>query len=158
MKKGLLIICLAAALLLLGSCGEKKKEEPAATAQKAVPLTDAVRAAAADADALVPLNGDDLSADLGIEADEYSEFVFLQSTGMDGREILVIRAKDEASAGKAAKAAEEYLQRRRNEARNYAPAAYELLTAAEVKTRNKTVALIVGPNAAQETEAVLAGE
>ena len=171
MKKGTMIICLLLAAMLLTGCGGQKTEDPAPAGTQAaeadqpaadnrqeLSLADKIRSAAADAESLLPLTEEDLSDDLGIEAADYDEFVFLQSTGMDGREILVIRAKSEETAGKIAAAMETYLGRRRNEARNYAPEAYELLTAAGVQTRGRTAALIVGKDAGRETETVLAGE
>lgn len=171
MKKGTTAICLLLAAMLLTGCGGQKTEDPApagtqaagagetaAESRRNIPLADKVRSAAADAETLLPLTAEDLSDDLGIEETDYDEFVFLQSTGMDGREILAIRAKNTEAAGKIAAAMETYLGRRRNEARNYAPEAYELLTAAGVQTRGRTVALIVGKDAGRETETVLAGE
>lgn len=171
MKKGTIIILTLLAALLLTGCGGQKTEDsapagtqaagggkPAAANQPPLSLGEKVRSAVPDADTLLALGEEDLSDDLGIEAADCEEFVFLQSTGMDGREILVIRAKTGEGTGKIAEAMEAHLKRRRDEARNYAPEAYELLTAAEVKTAGRTVALIVGANAGRETETVLAGE
>ena len=165
MKKTLTVICALILTAFLTGCGEKK-EEPAkneiinpTAVTEIFSLTDAVHKAVPDAETLFPLNEEDLMDELGIGSDLYSEFVFLKSNnGMDGREILVIRAKNESASGEIRKAAESYLQRRRDEARNYAPEAYELLTAAKVQVKGKTVALIVGADADAETNVLLAGE
>ncbi len=156
MKKVMLILCILAAAAILTACGGTT-EESAATST-AIPLADKVKSAAAGTEELAELNAEDLSDVLGAEAEDYREFIFLQSDGMDGREILVIRAKDKNAAEKLKGLAENYLERRLNETRNYAPEAYKLLSEAKVQTRNLTVALIVGPDAARETDAILSGE
>ncbi len=156
MKKGMLILWILAAAIMLTACGGTT--EKSAVTATAVPLADKVKSAAAGTEELAELNAEDLSDVLGAEAEDYREFVFLQSDGMDGREILVIRAADKNAAEKLKGLAENYLERRLNETRNYAPEAYKLLSEAKVQTRNLTVALIAGPEAAKETDAILSGE
>lgn len=156
MKKGLLILCMLTAAIALSACGVQ--ETQGGTAEKVITLTEKVKGIASDTEELAELTAEDLTDVLGAVPEDCREFVFYQSVGTDGREILVIRSADRDAARRVAALAENYLERRRKETRNYAPEAYRLLTEAAVQTRNLTVALIIGPNAAKETEAVLAGE
>ena len=121
-------------------------------------LKAAVEAALGDAAELAPFTADELTDMTGILSEDVSDFVFLQGNGMDGREILVIRAKDEASADKVAAQLEKYLERRKKEHRDYAPDAYKLLTDAKVERKGLLLAVISGPNAEAELKALLAGE
>ena len=72
--------------------------------------------------------------------------------------IVVLAAKDMAAGDRVEGQALAYLQRRRDENRNYAPAAYQLLSEAKVVRKGLTVVLISGADAAAETEQLLAGE
>ena len=94
----------------------------------------------------------------GIVPEDYTDFVFLQGNGMDGREILVLTAADEAAADRIAGLMESYLERRRDENRNYAPDAYKLFSEAQVVRKDLTLAMISGADAAAETGQLLAGE
>lgn len=162
MKKRTGLICaLLAALLLLAGCGQQEtgKTTAAETAPaEKLSLRELVDSEAPDAGDLAVLTAEDLTDMLGIVPDDYTEFVFLQSTGMDGREILAIRAANRDAADRVAKQAETYLERRMKETRNYAPEAYRLQSETKVRTRNLTVLLVVGPDAAKEADAILAGE
>ena len=155
MKTRLLAAVLLLTSLFLAGCSARQQE---AAVQPKKPLAELVSGVVPDAGELVPLTADDLSDVLGIEPEDYSEFVYLQDDGLGGREILVLRC---AAADKVAKVTEhvkKYLEQRRKETRNYLPEAYQLLTAAEVEAKGLTVALFSGANAAEERRAVLAGE
>ena len=90
MKKHLyLIAALLLAALVLSGCGGQK-EEAAVPAEK-MTLQELVASVAADAGELAPLNADDLADVLGIEMEDYTEFVYLQDDGLGGREILALR-------------------------------------------------------------------
>ena len=159
MKKSILILLLILTALLAAGCasgGTGAAAKPAL--DKTVPLAQKVEAIAADAKDLSPLDADDLSDALGIEPEDYSEFVYLQDNGLGGREILVIRAANQDAAARVAKQMENYLEMRRKETRNYLPEAYQLLAQAKVETKGLTAALISGAGAAEETKAMLAGE
>ena len=159
MKKTVLTAMLLLLTVFLAGCGgdaARKTSEP--TQNPAMTLQEKVEKAAADARDLVPLTDEDLLDVLGIEPEEYSDFVYLQENGLGGREILVIRAADNDAAGRVKQRVENYLEQRRLETQNYLPAAYQLLRAAKVETKGLTVALFVGEKAAEETKAVLAGE
>ena len=159
MKKSILFLLLILTALLAAGCGESKPDASAQPAlDKSVPLNQKVEALFADAKDLSPLDADDLSDAAGIEPEDYSEFVYLQDSGLGGREILVIRAADKDAAGRIVQQMENYLEMRRKETRNYLPEAYQLLAQAKVETKGLTVALISGPSAAEETKAMLAGE
>ena len=174
-KPGILLVLLLAAVLLTG-CGSSQPAAPAAK-ETAVPeqtdapvsseteqspgagsLKAAVEAAVGDAAELAPFTADELTDMTGIVPEDVADFVFLQGNGMDGREILVIRAKDEASADRVASGLEKYLERRKKEHRDYAPDAYKLLTDAKVERKGLLLAVISGKNAAAELSALLSGE
>lgn len=179
-KPGILLVLLLAAVLLTG-CGSSQPAAPAAK-EAAVPeqtdapvspetaqlpeaseetagsLKAAVEAAVGDAAELAPFTAEELTDMTGIVPEDVADFVFLQGNGMDGREILVIRAKDEASADRVASLLEKYLERRKKEHRDYAPDAYKLLTDAKVERKGLLLAVISGKNAAAELSALLSGE
>lgn len=179
-KPGILLVLLLAAILLTG-CGSSQPAAPAAK-ETAVPeqvdasvspeaeqlpktsdepagsLKAAVEAAVGDAAELAPFTAEELTDMTGIVPEDVADFVFLQGNGMDGREILVIRAKDEASADRVASGLEKYLERRKKEHRDYAPDAYKLLTDAKVERKGLLLAVISGKNAAAELSALLSGE
>ena len=111
----------------------KATEAPAAAeAPAGKSLAEIAEAAVAGAADLAPYTAEELLDMAGIQPEDYTDFVFLQGDGMDGREVLLIRAKDEAAAGRVAGQMEEYLKRRQEENRNYAPEAYRLLSRAKV--------------------------
>ena len=150
-------------VFMLTGCGEKPAEEPAA--ETAAPaeesgktLAERVEAIANDAGELAPFDADDLAEMAGIQPEDYTDFVFLQGDVMEGREVLALRAKDDAAAEKLAEKMEKYLERRRNENRNYAPKAYQALSDARVERKGLTLVMISGGEAGTETAALLAGE
>ena len=164
MVKKLIAICLLIlSVFALSACGNQPKEAetPAYTdvpPAERMALSDLVSSVIPDAGDLVSFDEEDLTDILGIEPEEYTEFVYLQENGLSGREILALRAVDADAAGRIAQRLENYLEQRRKETRNYAPEAYQLLAAAKVETKNLTVALVSGENAAQERAQLLAGE
>ena len=179
MKKLTVILVLILAAAMLTACGGSGNKEEAQAAQAAVTdvpaaepteapaeetkaapqlLADRVSAAAKDAGELVPFDADELADMTGIVPEDYTDFVFLQGNGMDGREILVLTAADDAAAERIAGLLESYLERRKDENRNYAPDAYKLFSEAKVVRKDLTLVLISGADAAAETEQLLAGE
>ncbi|QTE67855.1 DUF4358 domain-containing protein [Clostridiales bacterium] len=154
--KRIMLLLLAAMLLVLDACSAPEKGAPASDAPAS--LAEKVNMIAEDAGNLAALTAEDLEDVLGAVPADYTEFVFLQSEGMDGRELLAVRAADRDAAGRVAGMAEAYLERRLKETRNYAPEAYKLLSEAKVRTKNLTVVLAVGPNGTQEADFILAGE
>ena len=163
MKRMMLILLAAAMVFMLTGCGEKPAEEPAA--ETAVPaeesgktLAERVEAIANDAGELAPFDADDLADMAGIQAGDYTDFVFLQGDVMEGREILALQAADEAAAEKLAGQMEKYLERRREENRNYAPKAFQELSEAKVGRKGLLLVMISGGDAEAETAALLSGE
>ena len=59
-----------------------------------------------------------------------TEFVYLQGDGLDGREILALRAADAAAAAHLKEQLDGYLEQRRRETQNYLPEVYQLLSKA----------------------------
>ena len=153
MKKRWIILLMLLALLLTGCRGgESPKAEK-------LPLADAAAKALSDMDALVAYTADDLADILGVMPEDYTEAVFLVSSdALSGREAILVRAKDGSRLKSVRDALSNYLGQRMQETRTYLPDAYKLQSEARVETKNLTAALIVGPNAAEETRAFLAGE
>ena len=150
MKKTWLILALCALALLLCGCGETGGKKP---------LKDAVKAAVTGADELVAASQEDLADLMGIEAEEYDEFVYLTSAdGLSAREVVALRAKDEDAKWDVFEKLNVYLSRRRRETRDYLPDQYEILIRSRVEYSGNTVALIVGDNAQEEMRKLLAGE
>lgn len=183
MKRLTVILALLLAAVLLTACGNSgAKETPAATqpaaantsAPTAEPtaketenpgketgagtLQSRVEAVVQDAAGLASYTKEDLEDMTGIEPADCSEFVFLQGNGMDGREVLAVLAADDAAAERVFTQMESYLERRREENKNYAPAAYQLLSEASVARKGLLLVLISGPDGAAETGKLLAGE
>ena len=165
MKKWILILLAVSMVLLLTACGTRTTEDSAATEAPAGPedvtgktLQELAAEVIKDAGSLAPFDAEDLAEMAGIQPDDYTEFVFLQGDVMEGREILALRAKDDAAAEKLAEKMEKYLERRRNENRNYAPKAYQALSDARVERKGLTLVMISGGEAGTETAALLAGE
>ncbi len=142
------------AALLLGGCGAKESI-PAAVP---VSLEDKVFAACKDIGELIRLPAGDLTDLIGIEQEDIREAYWLGSSGLDGREILAIRALDTQAALRAEELLKGYLEQRRQEAKNYLPEVYQLLTDTDVARKNCTLVLCVGADAKAETKALLDGE
>ena len=165
MKKWILILLAVSMVLLLTACGNRTTEDSAATEAPAAteeaagkPLRELAVEVIKDAGSLAPFDADDLAEMAGIQPEDYTDFVFLQGDVMEGREVLALRAKDDAAAEKLAEKMEKYLERRRNENRNYAPKAYQALSDARVERKGLTLVMISGGEAGTETAALLAGE
>ena len=152
MKKGWIIGILLLLALTLGACAPKEEQKE----KKA--LADTVTAAVKDAKDLVAWSEDDLADLLGILPEDYTEQVYLQGESLSGREIIVIRAKDQEAAGRIADTLNNYLDQRKQETQNYLPDAYKLLSNAKVETKNLTVALVVGESGPAESQAILKDE
>ena len=157
-KKARVIALLMVCICLIAGCGAKTPSDAQSGANTPLSLREAVLGVASDAAGLTALTKDDLSDVLGIEPETYTDFIYLQGEGLDGREILVLRAVDTESAVQVKSRVEAYLDQRRKETQNYLPEAYRLLTKASVENKGLTVALFVGPDAAKESAALLAGE
>ena len=165
MKKWILILLAVSMVLLLTACGNRTTEDSAATEAPAgteeaagKTLRELAEEAIKDAGSLAPFDADDLAEMARIQPEDYTDFVFLQGDVMEGREVLALRAKDDAAAEKLAEKMEKYLERRRNENRNYAPKAYQALSDARVERKGLTLVMISGGEAGTETAALLAGE
>ena len=165
MRKWILILLALSMVLLLTACGNKTAGISAATEAPAAPeevtgkpLRELAAEVIKDAGDLAPFDAEDLAEMAGIQPDDYTDFLFLQGDVMEGREILALRAKDDAAAEKLAEKMEKYLERRRNENRNYAPKAYQALSDARVERKGLTLVMVSGGEAGTETAALLTGE
>ena len=109
MKKWILILFAVSMVLLLTACGNKTTDNSAATEAPAATeeaagktLRELAEEAIKDAGSLAPFDADDLAEMAGIQPEDYTDFVFLQGDVMEGREVLALRAKDDAAAEKLA--------------------------------------------------------
>ena len=153
MKKIALLMLALMMALSLTACGQSPKAASTADTPLNV-LVDNVIAK----DGLFHMPKTDLEDVIGIDPADFKEAVFLQDDGMGGREVLALRAADKNAAARVAAQLEKYLAQRQKETRNYLPDAYKLLESARVQTKNLTVVLISGENAANWTTKLLAGE
>ena len=152
-KSAILLIGLLLLAMIFTGCQEKTAEKTA------LPLREAVEKALTDKENLVAYTADDLTDLMGILPEDYTEALFLVgSDSLSGREIITVRAKDNASLKKITDALNNYLSQRMEETRNYLPDAYKLQSQAKVESKNLTAVLIVGARSAEETKAFLAGE
>ena len=152
----LVLIAAAAALIILLPRGGG----PAAP-KEALPLDQAVLKAIPDSAQLTRYDADELYDIVGVPPQDHTEFVYLtgeNDIGLVAREIIAVRAKDQAALDRAAAALNAYLERRKTETRSYAPDIYQLLEKASVKTKGLTAVLIISENGPDETGAFLAGE
>ena len=152
--RGIILVWLLAGVLCLSGCGKQAEQAPAEVKS----LQERVESAAKDAGELAPLTAEDLTDTLGAEPEDVAEFVYLQETGFGGREILAVRAKDQAAADSLEKQMQHYLEHRRDETWDYAPEAYQLLSKAEVKRKGLLLVMVSGPDAEKEAQEILAGE
>lgn len=116
----------------------------AETAEETVlsPLMQHVLLIAPDGAELIELTEDDLLDLIGIDYEEYTDFVYLVApNALTGREIIVLQAADEEAAERLVKLLQGYLEQRQNEMRNYLPEVYQILTKAEVLQKDLTVVL-----------------
>ncbi|MBR2718864.1 MAG: DUF4358 domain-containing protein [Clostridia bacterium] len=137
MKKQWFVIALCCLLscFALCACAETVEEEPH-------PLTEYVLSIAQDGEELIHLTEDDLLDLIGIEPQEYTDFVYLAATNaLTGREIIVLKAVDEEAAERLAELLQAYLEQRMNEMRNYLPEVYQILSKAEVLRKDLTLVL-----------------
>lgn len=155
MKKIALVLLAVLMLFALASCGNKPEEKAASTLE--TPLIDLVNNVVPGTADMANLPLMDLEDIIGIEASQFTEAVYLQSTALEGGEAVVVRAV-EGEAESVAAMLDNYLQRRKEETQNYVPEAYKLLSETSVQRKNNTVALIVTEKAAEVTTKLLAGE
>ena len=155
MKKIALVLLAVLMLFALASCGNKPEEKAASTLE--TPLIDLVNSVVPGTADMANLPLMDLEDIIGIEASQFTEAVYLQSTALEGGEAVVVRAV-EGEAESVAAMLDNYLQRRKEETQNYVPEAYKLLAETSVQRKNNTVALIVTEKAAEVTTKLLAGE
>lgn len=139
MKKTLLSFFLMLAMLLLSGCQTALPQS-----QSNIPLQEAAQQALKEPDVYVSYTTEDLYDLTGISPDDYTEAVFLKdSDTLSGRELIMVRAKDEKTFGMIKEVLEQYLSQRKEETRNYLPHAYRLLNDARVEGTGLTVSLIV---------------
>lgn len=143
------IVLLAAALLFL-CCGALAEEQT-------LTLSEVCSAILPDMPELTEMLPEDFSDILGIEPGSCTDMLWLAGSGESGREILALRAVDEEAASDIQEQLSFYLEQRRKESRNYFPDAYALLMQTDVARNGLTVVLVVGPDAAAETEVLLGG-
>lgn len=156
MKKIALALLTVMMLCLLAGCGNQANEPAVSTLT--TPLLELVTKTVPGAEDMANLPAMDLEDIIGIEASEYTEAVYLQSTALEGGEAVVLRAVDGEAAKGIAALLENYRQRRCEETKNYVPETYKLLKETSVQCKNNTVALIVTEKANDVTTKLLAGE
>lgn len=156
MKK--LVCVLLCCLLLPAAVFAEEPAETAAENTAAEPsLMDRVLGVISDGRDLGRMYADDLSDLLGIEPEDYTDFVYLSDyNALTGREVILLLAADGDAADRVEEMLGMYLEGRLKETRNYLPEAYKLLSAAEVVRSGLVLVLVVGENSGEETAQLLA--
>lgn len=148
-NRGKMILLFTVLMILLTGCGTVEKK----------PLNETVQTALTETDGLIEFPKEELEMIADITPDVFSEYVYLASEdGISAREVIALRAKDKEKAKDIQQKLTDYLERRKIETRDYLPDEYQLLNQAKVEMKNVTVALIVGKNAAKETESLMKQE
>ena len=151
MTKKILTILMALCFVLSVACAEKT---PGPRMSKAIRIAE-------DGENLIQMTEEDLYDVLGIEPDEYTDFAYLTDhDSLSGREIILLRAKDEKAAEAVAEKLEDYRQYRLHMTQNYPDQAeaYRTLNLAEVQREDLLVVLSVAAPDPQEAGLLLQEE
>lgn len=155
----LIALILMCVLLCTVTAACAEEAAPAGEAVQALSLEELAAIILPDFEDLVPWYEEDLLDIMGIEEDDYTDFVYLtDDSGMEGREVIVLYCSSPEAAEKVLASVTAYLARRVKETQNYLPDAWELLDKAVLAQDGATVLMISGPDAAAEAEAFLAAE
>lgn len=150
---GILILICILVCAAVPVCGEEMEDAGF------LPLEDRAAAVLPDFEDLIPWFEEDLYDIMGIEEDDYADFIYLtDDSGMEGREVIMICCVSAEAAERTEAALTAYLERRIRETQNYLPDAWYLLSNAVLIRQENTVLLISGADAAAEAELLLAAE
>lgn len=141
MRKPLcVLLALLLACLVAAACAEG--------AETPETLLDRVSRVAEDNLDLAVMSADDLYDLVGVAPEDCDDFAYLADyNALSGRELIVVRAVDEEAADRVEEMLSNYLEQRMRETRNYLPAAYKVLSVAEVRREELlTVLSIAAPN------------
>lgn len=155
-----------ALLVLLTACGKTDSGQAApASAPGAAEIAEAVLNSQPDTAGLTPLTGDELTdyltAVCGIETAWWTEAAAYTASGVDAREIIVLRLSRVEDAGNVTAALEAHRQARLGDFTGYAPDQADLLEDGTVTSLDGYAALLVceEPKKAQSAlEAAVGGE
>ena len=151
MKKWLLsvLLCLMCCALCCPAVAEEEPLDPDSLLAQVLLLVE-------DGAELIRLTEDDLLDLIGIEPQEYTDFVYLAApNALTGREIIVLQATDEEAAKRVAELLQGYLEQRMEEMRNYLPEVYQILSRSEVFREKMLVVLSMAAPAEDEAQLLL---
>ena len=114
---------------------------------------------AEDGETLIPMSEMDLYDIIGIEPDTYTDFAYLaEQDALSGREIILLRARNEEAARILAEMLKAYREQRLEMTRNYLPEAFRAISEAEVTQKDLLVLLSIAAPDPREPELLLAEE
>ena len=145
MKKLLSFLMVVSLVLLLTACSGKAPQAAS------VNLNDVISGFSLDEE-MMTLTQDDLRDIYGIDAADVKQFAgAINSTGIKCDEIVLIEAVNGDAAARIKTALDTRYQAKLNEADGYLPDEYAIIQTCSVTTNGNFVAMIVGPNAAEQT-------
>lgn len=148
MKK--IILSITAVLMipvLLASCGK--------SGVKSVDINDVykkITESVAMPEETVELSSDDLTDYYGIEADKVEEFCAVQDACGYKDEIVIIKAKDDASAKEISDLLNDHIEYQKDSMKNYDPAQYEILGSSKVIVNDIYVAMFISAEQSKMAE------
>ena len=154
-----LFFLLAAMLLaVLTGCGGKEKETAAAAEPKTPQEMYDLIEKNIGLPEMVPGDDDYIFNYYGIDTKELDSYVFATAdSAVSADAVIILKAKDAASAGAFAEKLKSVKEWKEAEMENYAPEAYKVAKASEVRTEGQYVWLIMSEKASEMEEIVRNG-
>lgn len=141
MKKWITVVMAVAALLCLSACGSQKQEKTADMEAVYAQFRDQLPE-------MYQMDKETMLNYMGIDdADCLQAVVAVASDGLRADEIWLIEAKDADALARLQALAESRLKNKEDETVQYAPEQYAVVTAAQLVTEGKNLALLVSPEA-----------
>jgi len=139
-------VMLIAALIMTSACSDKAEEK---TVEEALSCDlTAVVAQFELGEDMLELNAEEIVTFYGITEDECVQCIaIINTSGVSSDEIILVEAKDEASADAVFEKVENRRLAKLNETENYFPAEHEKVETAEVKRSGNFVSLIISDDA-----------
>ncbi len=150
LKKIVASLGLMTAMLLTACGGEENKEASASVAD----MVTGISQCGATFEELTAGEADDAVTEYhySVESEWYSEYASLAATAASADEIVIFKASSDENADNLENALNAYLEKRKADFEQYAPAEFEKLQKCEVNTNGNYVCLIVSSEADKAEE------
>lgn len=141
MKKTILSLGLITSLLLTACGGDKEVEASASVSE----MVQGISQCGVQFEELTAGESDDAVTEYhySVESEWYSEYASLAATAASADEIVIFKASSDENKDKLQTALEGYLEKRKADFEQYAPAEFEKLSKCNVTTEGNYVCLIV---------------